>query len=662
MTRRALAWGIAAILLLAIGLFFVLESGAGSYSDSFGESALGVAMLAPSAVVGLVLATRRPSNPIGWLLLANVLVFVLGGLAFAYAGHALAHDYSWPGVRLAAVFDTNGWPLLFAPLVAIAFVFPDGHLPSPRWRRVALAGAGSFLLVFVCGMLGDERLDEPFDAVEPYGLLPTGIGDGLSAIGLLGMIVTLVLAFVAVGSRFRAADGLVRAQLKWITYAAASIPLAIMVGTVEAVISDGTGIAAYFALLVPMIAVPVAIGVAVLRYRLYEIDRLINVTLVYAVLTALLAAAFAAIALLGGVALGSGSTVPTAVATLAVALAFRPLRGRVQALVDRRLNPDAYEGLRRIDRFLLDLREGRAEPEQAGAVLAAAVADPGLELFFWLPRDEMHADAKGRPVPKLPSTPAGQTPVRRGELRLGTVVHDPKLLERPALLDAAIVRAGLAIEIARLRVEVRRRLAEVEQSRARIVAAGYEERRRLERDLHDGAQQRLIAIGLDLRHLQQEVEPGATEIRTGLDSAVAALVEAVEELRELASGVRPASLDAGLAPALRELASRAPIATAVDATEERFDPEVEAAAYFVASEGLTNAAKHAAGSRVMLSAARQNGMLVLSVADDGHGGASPIRGSGLTGLMDRVEALGGRLTVTSEPGCGTSLVAKLPCG
>jgi signal transduction histidine kinase len=251
--------------------------------------------------------------------------------------------------------------------------------------------------------------------------------------------------------------------------------------------------------------------------------------------------------------------------------------------------------------------------------------------------------------------------VRRGALRLGTLIHDPSLAEHPDLLEDVIVRAGLAIEIARLRVEVRRQLSEVEQSRARIVAATYEERRRLERDLHDGAQQRLVSIGLDLRHVQHGLGEDSGEPRAALDAVVAKLTDAIEELRELARGVRPSALDSGLAAALRELASRAPIETDVEATGERFDERIEAAAYFVASEALTNSVKHAHASRVVLSAARVNGSLVLGVSDNGRGGAAPSAGSGLVGLADRVAALGGRLDLQSDAGGGTTLVAELPC-
>ena len=403
-------------------------------------------------------------------------------------------------------------------------------------------------------------------------------------------------------------------------------------------------------------AVPAGVGVAILRYRLYEIDRLINRTLVYAVLTAALAAVFAAISLGVGVAVGSGSTLATAAATLAVALLFGPLRGRVQLLVDRRFDRARYAGLQTVQRFLEELRAGRAAPEGTGAMLAEALGDPALELRFRLDGD-VEVDAAGR-VLEGPDPPGRlRTPVRRGGLALATVVHDPSLAERPDVLDSTIGAAGLAIEIARLRVEVRRQLAEVQASRARIVTAGYEERRRLERDIHDGAQQRLVSIGLALRHLQHQVPDPAP-----LDAVVAEVSGAIEELRELARGVRPAGLDDGLGHALRELAGRSRLRTRVDATDERFEDQVETAAYFVASEALANAAKHSEAASVAIAATRRNGSLVVQVRDDGVGGAAPSEGSGLAGIADRVAALGGSVSVTSPPGGGTEVVAELPCG
>ena len=201
----------------------------------------------------------------------------------------------------------------------------------------------------------------------------------------------------------------------------------------------------------------------------------------------------------------------------------------------------------------------------------------------------------------------------------------------------------------------------MEASRARIVAAGYEERRRIERDLHDGAQQRLVSVGLTLRHAQHELGAHSDGIRLILDGAVAEIGDAIAELRELARGVRPSQLDDGLASALGELAGRTALPVNVEATPERFPSALEAAAYFVATEGLTNAVKHAQASSVAVSAARENGSLVITITDDGVGGAAAAPGSGLSGLADRVHAQGGTLKLDSAPGKGTRLTVELPC-
>jgi signal transduction histidine kinase len=220
-----------------------------------------------------------------------------------------------------------------------------------------------------------------------------------------------------------------------------------------------------------------------------------------------------------------------------------------------------------------------------------------------------------------------------------------------------------AIEITRLHVELRRQLAEVQASRARIVNAGTEERRRLERDLHDGAQQRLVSIGLALRHAQHQLGTSTVERATRtLDEAMVEVKMAIDELRELAHGLPPAQLDAGLAPAFRDLARRVSVPVEVTAPRERFDRGIEGAAYFIGCEGLTNAVKHAQATSISLTARHEDGRLVVTVIDDGIGGAEPVPGSGLSGLADRVAALGGALRIDSRPGAGTTLTAELPCG
>jgi signal transduction histidine kinase len=655
-------------LLAATAVLTVFSAALDVLSSQGGEPEW-VSYVAPLAVlmssgVGIVLATRRPGNPIGWLLLVNGVVLAVSGLATNYSVYGLLEEPgSLPAADVAAVYDQSAWPLLFAPLTAIAFVFPDGRLPSPRWRPIAIAAIACFIASTAVQFFGPGELDEPFRAVSsPFPTLPKAVFFPILTLGSLGLAASLIAGAVAMRVRLRRAAGEERQQIKLVVYAAALIPLAVLVGWAESFITGNADTAATAALIVVLIAIPLAIGVAVMRYRLYEIDRIVNRTLVYVTLSILLAATYAAVSLLLGVALGEGSTLPTAAATLAVALTFGTLRSRVQRTVDRRFNRARYEGMRCVERHLADLRAGRATPEQTGAVLAEALNDPALELVYWLPESDEHVDATGRVVPIAPDDGRDLTPVRRGDLRLGAVLHDPALSTRPDVIESVINAAGLAIEIGRLRAEVRRRLAEVEESRARIVTAGYVERRRLERDLHDGAQQRLVSIGLAIRHVQAQLGPGAADIGATLEGTVDEIFRAIDELRELARGVRPACLDDGLAPALRELATRSPLRTEVCATNERFAEQIEAAAYFVASEALTNSVKHAQASRVTVSAERDDGRLILRVVDDGIGGAVASERSGLAGITDRVAALGGSVRVLSAPGEGTSVTAELPCG
>ncbi|MGE0297676.1 sensor histidine kinase [Pseudonocardia sp.] len=625
---------------------------------------LGAPVLA-SALAGWVIAVRAPGNRVGGLLLVNACVLALYGAALHVRGQGLATASDAPTAPLtawAALWVHSGWPTFFAGLVALAFLFPDGRLPSPRWRPVAAA-----IALYIGGYLVLAAFD-PRPYSPPFGALPKPlpVADVAEAV-LVGdclILATVLVAVAAVVARYRGSSGLARVQLRWFALAAVLVPATWVVCTVEFVVTGAVGEWTFLATSVTLIAVVAAVTVAVLRHRLYEIDVLINRTAVYAVLTGLLAVVYASIALVAGVAVGTGSRWTTAAATLAVALAFRPLRARVQRVVDRRFDRDRFVGLRRAERFLADVRAGRAEPEQVGRVLADAVGDDGVELYYRLPDGASSdgpgfADADGTEHRELPADGRERTPVRSGAQLLGVVLHPPS--ERPALLREVLETLGLAIEIARLRVEVRRQLARVRDSRARIVAATYAERRRIERNLHDGAQQRLVSVGLTLRHVQHRLCPTGGDAAL-LDGAVAEVGAAIEELRELARGLGPAVLDRGLATALADLAARAPLPVHVDAAVERLPGDVEAAAYFLASEALTNVVKHANATAVSLSAGRENGRLRIVVIDDGVGCAGLRPGSGLAGLADRVDALGGRLEIDSAPGEGTRVAAELPCG
>ena len=263
-----------------------------------------------------------------------------------------------------------------------------------------------------------------------------------------------------------------------------------------------------------------------------------------------------------------------------------------------------------------------------------------------------------------PASTRSVTAISHGGERIAVIVHDRSLDDEPQLLQAAATAARLTLENARLHAEVRAQLVQVEESRRRIVAAGDEQRRRIERDIHDGAQQRLVALALELRATQRRlggrVDPDVERVLTG---AVAELQVAVSELRELARGVHPAILtEEGLPGALESLASRTPLDVRVEGGfDERLPPEIEAAGYFLACEALANAVKHADATHVRISAVREDGKLVLEVVDDGCGGADPTAGSGLRGLADRLEAHGGRLVVADAAGGGTRVLGEIPC-
>jgi signal transduction histidine kinase len=293
-------------------------------------------------------------------------------------------------------------------------------------------------------------------------------------------------------------------------------------------------------------------------------------------------------------------------------------------------------------------------------VLAEALGDPSLRIALWAPSVGHYVDEAGAPV----EIGGACTEVPGASGPLAILLHDPALVEDRRMLDSVVVAARLALENERLQAEVRAQLAEVRASRARIVEAGDEQRRRIERDLHDGAQQRLVSLALGLELVRERVGAGADPAVSELLGAVAEEAQgAMLELRELAQGIHPAVLtDQGLHEALHFLASRSRVPVEIRSGLEgrRLPAPIEAAAYFACAESLTNAAKHAHANRVEIALEERDGRLRVEVADDGVGGADPARGSGLRGLADRVSALGGRLEVFDGRARGTRIEVDLP--
>ena len=307
---------------------------------------------------------------------------------------------------------------------------------------------------------------------------------------------------------------------------------------------------------------------------------------------------------------------------------------------------------------------GLAAPGQIRDALAAALRDPSLELAFWVPERSRYVTAEGHDVALPEDDPMrAVTPVERGGERVAAIIHHPSLAEDPVLLRAAAAAAGLGLERERLEAELRARIVQLRASRTALVDAGDRERRRLERNLHDGAQQRLVALSLTLRLARGASASNPESAATLLAAAGQELQLALGELDELAKGINPAALaENGLVQALDDLARRFPVPVELDIADRvPLGEGVRDAAYFVVSEALANVAKYAGASRVIVRVDSAGESLVVEVDDDGVGGADPAAGSGLRGLAGRVEALDGRLDVVSPPGRGTTIRAEMPC-
>ncbi len=315
---------------------------------------------------------------------------------------------------------------------------------------------------------------------------------------------------------------------------------------------------------------------------------------------------------------------------------------------------------------LLPQLAGQVAPGRVRDALAATLHDPQLELLYWSPITDGYVDLDGHPREPVASPGRTVAPIGGEGGPLAVMLVDEIVLQEPALLQAAGAMARLALENERLQAEVRSQLVQLRSTTARLVEAGQDARQRIERDLHDGAQQRLLALSMTLGQARARAGDGADpRLRAFLDHAADDLQQAITELRELARGIHPMLLtQEGLASALKALAERAPLPVEISAPSQRFPDTVESTAYFFVSEAVTNAARHAAASVVRVEVTVAGDEMSVRVSDDGVGGANPATpgGSGLLGMRDRVVALGGRMTVTSPTGRGTTVVARLPCG
>lgn len=652
--RSAVAWGLAALSggLTVCAVALEVRDGLSWHGLLEVQPGLQALMAVTFPVLGALVLTSAPNNRLAWVFTAIGLSRGVGLFARAWAVHGYQFQPDWP-LSHAMAFLSVGMLFIAPVLVPLSLLwFPGGSLPEQgkRWRMayvcVLISTAG--LLVLLCSawsLTGTSLLDN-----SPA----TGLVALSMAVLLMGTVVGVGAGLVSVLIRLRGENRVVRQQVKWYLF-----------GAIAAIVLNGLGdvLPALGPVnLIGTLAYEIAILVAVRRYALWEIDGILNRTVVYGLLTMTVAGLYGGTALGLGLVLGElrvGNSASVAAATLVSAVVAAPLRRQFQSRVDRRFDRRTYAAVRRVAAYSDAISVAAPRPGELEQLLQSVLADPNLQLLFRR-QDGVLIDASGGLVP---DPKGGTTAFREAGGEVAVMSHRSFAPHELALLTSVQRAAAGAVAVARLQAELRVQVTMVEESRRRIVEAADAERRSVERDLHDGAQQRLVALAMTLRSEQRrhapEIGPAAERI---IDFGVAEIRGSVEDLRALAAGLMPGSLvSEGLAAALRELADRQPDPVrSVHHLDHRHAPDIEAAAWFVAAEGLANSLKHAPGATVSINAECDGHRLQISVRDDGPGGAH--RGSGLTGLEDRVRACAGTLLLNSKPGLGTQLAVGLPCG
>jgi signal transduction histidine kinase len=694
-SRAGLAWLLftVAIGTATAGVAFSLMSG-GSSEPSVTSIGVGDVLFLVAfqlfSVVGVLIASRRPENAVGWLLLVTGVANGIGLLSASYPAWALYVHPSAPfGAEIAGLTSWLWIPMVALPATFLLLVFPDGHLPSPRWRwfaRVLAVGmiAGSIGILFSPGTVdGFPGVQNPF-AVSWLEWLTIGIF--LIPVGVVAAVASLVI-------RFRRATGDDRQQIKWIAVAAAIV--GVLYGT-ALVVSFSSGwdsqvtpgwiqtlqgvCVASFGLL------PIAIGIAVLKYRLYDLDLVIRKTVVFALLAAFITAVYVGIVVgIGTIAGAASNTVLSAVAAAAVALAFQPVRRGAQRIADRlvygsRATP--YELLSDFSQRVSSTyaaddvlpRMARLVAEGIGADRAAVWlrSDGVLRVAASWPDDDERpppvAIDDGDAVPPLPGStdtfPVDHHGDSLGALGVAIPLNDPMDPTKAKLVEDLASQAGLVLHNVRLTAELQARLDDLRAAQKRLVAAQDHERRKLERNIHDGAQQQLVALTVKLRLAQALVGKEPARAESMLVDLQADSQSALEDLRDLARGIYPPLLaDKGLPAALgSQLRKSAVPATLLADGVGRYPQEIEAAVYFSCLEALQNAAKYAAASSATVELHDDGAELGFTVSDDGLGfdPSSVVYGTGLQGITDRLGAIDGRLAVESVPGRGTVVTGHVP--
>ena len=650
---RRLAWAAAFVFLAAVVASAWLLWSSPSVAAGVALAVLVVLGGVPCAAA-LWVSGHQPGNALGpSLALPGLLAAVVLGLVVA----SLTLPEVPPGGDYVTVLSQGAWVLLYVVLAIPLLLFPDGRLAS-RASRWLMAGILLDALVF---MITAATAPGPFlppeqDTPHVLGTMPAGLATVLVAVSLLALPLSLVALAFVVRRRYRAGPPERRRQLRWLSLGATVLPITVLATWASYALVGNSDLIQGPLVALGFLSLPVLMAVGAVYPDAVDVDRALAGTTSHAVFTAALLTTYTGVNLATGLLVTRSAPTIAVAATALAAVALSPFRRRLQGRIDQRLYPARRAAFTAIEVLHAETLASQAGPEQMQQRLRDALHDQRLVVGYCTPREGLLVDGEGHPIDARQLD--RPTPVMLGGQTIGVLSaaapHSGELLRDIAQ------RAAPLMELARLRAELRSALMEAEESRARLLRVGYQERVRLEHDLHDGAQQRLVALGMALRLAQRRTARGV-EVTGVIDNAVAELATAVSELRQLAHGIRPSCLDDGLAGALSQLVGSAPNAIEVRVTDRRLDLDLETTAYYVAAEAITNAIKHAEANSITLDVDVVESQLHVRVTDDGSGRATLRRGSGLAGLADRVAAHGGSLTVESSADRGTMIEAILPC-
>jgi signal transduction histidine kinase len=647
-------------------------------------------------VVGYFMATRRPDNALSWLMVGLGVAIGIGSILSSYAGYALNGGIGGRQLGLIAeAFDNPMWiPVVVPPVTFMLLLFPDGHLPSPQWKWFARILGASMAIVYLTILLAPGKFG---DEAGPFANYRNPLGvEALRPVLSIAIVSLVMLPIGVVGSlwalvrRFRRSSGIERLQLRLLVTTASFVAIlytiALLIGFAG---SWGVNQPTWMTILQNVSVfsfglIPIAIGVSVLRYHLFDIDVVINRALLVGTIAVVITAVYVGIVVGIGTLVGSrGEPILSAAAAAIIAIAFQPLRTRAQRFADRLVYGERAAPYEVLSEFSERLGNTYANDQLLPRMAAALAGGTGaIRADVWvrigdqlLPEATWPHDAEAlRPIaaddddgevsPLQMREPIRHQGELLGALSIVKRPGDPISPPEEKLVRDLAAQAGLVMRNVALTEQLMDNIEQLRASRQRLVHAQDEERRKLERNLHDGAQQQLVALSVQLRLAEGLVDRDPQKTKAMLANLQNATSQAIEDLRDLARGIYPPLLaDKGLVAALEAQARKGTVETSVEAEDvTRYPQQVEATIYFCALEALNNVAKYSGASRAEVRLAQSNGDLTFEVSDDGAGFDMDRTsyGTGLRGMADRVEAIGGMLEIRSAPGRGTSVAGRIP--